>query len=96
MLKNAYLQIRERLLKDKPVPKVAMAIDLRDPISWRGSGVQHHGVLMHAERGLSLRLPQILSIPETELVYRETLSRWIAQIIEIMSASPSRSLALKS
>lgn len=89
-LKRSYLEIRDGMLRDTRIPRVAMAIDPLDTISWPISGVKHHGVLMNAERGLSLRLPQTLSTLGTKELYREILSRWVFQIIRMVRENPSK------
>jgi hypothetical protein len=82
LLKESYLRIRDRLLADNPSPKFAIAIDPLDRISWRVAGVKHHGVLMMAKRGLSLRLPEALISGENETPYKKILASWLIQVLE--------------
>ena len=89
VLKTSYLAIRERTLGGKPIPKIAMAIDPLDTIFWRISGVKHHGVLMSAERGLTVHLPQTLTTLETKPLYREILSRWVLQAVRLARENPA-------
>ncbi|HZD41578.1 MAG TPA: hypothetical protein VE131_12710, partial [Terriglobales bacterium] len=89
ILKSAYIEIRDHVLRDSSIAEVPMVIDPLDPISWRIATVKHHGVLMRAERGISLRLPSILSTAEMKRAYRNILTRWVSRIIEIESDPPA-------
>ena len=83
-IKSSYLTIRDRVLGGEPIPKIAMAMDPLDTILWGISGVKHHGVLMSAERGLTVRLPQTLTNLEAKQFYREVLSRWVLEAIRLV------------
>jgi hypothetical protein len=80
-LKNAYQRIRDRVLSN-PVTPIAMRIEPLDQISWRNSGVKHHGVLLVAEKGLNLRIPPFVEPAET--IYTEILARWVDEAIRII------------
>jgi hypothetical protein len=79
VLRESYLRIRDKLITDSRVPKIAMAIEPLDKISWRVSAVKHHGVLMIAEKGLNLSLSRILSVPANKARYRDILASWITE-----------------
>jgi hypothetical protein len=87
-LKDAYAQIREQLTKGQDVPKLTVAIEPLDSISWRTSGVKHHGVLLVAEKGLNLLVPQFLSHGFAEELYTEILSRWTDRVIGLLRENP--------
>jgi len=50
--------------------------------------VKHHGVLLIAEKGLNLRMPQILSPDSAEGIYTEILSRWADNAIKMLRENP--------
>ncbi len=87
-LKESYLRIRDQLTADSAAPKVDIAMDPLDKISWRVSGLKHHGVLMIAEKGLNLRLPRALSSSEAKNKYREILCLWAAEAFKIIDENP--------
>ena len=87
-LKAAYMGIRDRLALGKEAPRLEMAIEPLERISWRDSGVKHHGVLLIAEKGLNIRLPQSFSSNAGERVYAEILCRWIEQVLVVLRDNP--------
>ncbi|MBI2349765.1 MAG: hypothetical protein HYV05_14075 [Deltaproteobacteria bacterium] len=87
-LKAAYMGIRDRLAPAKGAPRLEMAIEPLERISWRDSGVKHHGVLLIAEKGLNIRLPQSFSSNAGERVYAEILYRWIEQVLVVLRDNP--------
>ncbi|MGB7951186.1 MAG: hypothetical protein WCH75_26190 [Candidatus Binatia bacterium] len=84
ILRESFLRIRDRLVIDEGIPKVSIAIDPLEKLSWRVTGMKHHGVLMSAERGLNLRLPQILSAAAAKAVYARVLSLWINETLRLI------------
>ena len=89
-LKDAYMQIRDQLSGKQEVPMLRMSIEPLDRISWRAPGVKHHGILLFAEKGLNLRVPQMLSGDLAEKLYAEILSRWAVRAIEILRENSLR------
>ncbi len=87
-LKEAYTRIRDRLAAGKEAPRLEMAIEPLERISWRDSGVKHHGVLLIAEKGLNIRLPQSFSSDSGGELYAEILSRWIDEVIIVLRENP--------
>src|SRR5574341_773573 len=83
-LKAAYMGIRDRLAPAKGTPRLEMAIEPLERISWRASGVKHHGVLLIAEKGLNIRLPRFFLSNSGEQLYAEILSRWMDQVIVVL------------
>lgn len=88
ILKQAFLRIRDQAVEGRTTPRIGVAIEPLDKISWNVSGVKHHGVLMIAEKGLNLRLPRALSIPAVKTVYRNILGSWIAEAIVMARENP--------
>ena len=94
-LKNKFLQIRDRSIANGATPKIALAIDPVDQIHWRVLGVKHHGVLMLAERGLTVRLPRALAKSAVKALYSEILSAWFSQALTLSNENPDHLPALQ-
>ena len=75
-LKEAFARIRDREIEGRNVAKFDIAMDPLDALSWNIDGFKNHGVLMLAERGLSLRLPASLSNEPAETAYGKIFSQW--------------------
>ncbi|MBI2987426.1 MAG: hypothetical protein HYY45_11725 [Deltaproteobacteria bacterium] len=90
ILKETYARIRDELVPKGQAPRLEMAIEPIERISWRVSGVKHHGVLLIAEKGLNIRLPQFFSSDSGERLYAEILSRWVGQVIVVLRENPGR------
>ncbi len=88
ILKRVYSQIRDRLLEGKDVPRLPMALEPADRISWRADGIKHHGILLIAERGLNLRVPPLPHPASAEEEYAEILYRWVDWAIKILRKNP--------
>ncbi|HXV80440.1 MAG TPA: hypothetical protein VEG60_11215 [Candidatus Binatia bacterium] len=80
-LRQSFLRVRDRLLIDSEIEKVGIAFDPLDEISSSVSGIKHHGVLLSAERGLNLRLPQSLSANPMKSIYKTILADWISEAL---------------
>jgi hypothetical protein len=89
-LADSFALIRNRVIKDGDAPVVDLALDPLDEISWRVSGIKHHGVLMLAERGFNLRLPAMLAAEPVKRVYMRILSEWVLQSLEMIRNNPDR------
>jgi len=89
-LKEAYDQIRDQIIAGREAPSLIMAIEPLDRISWRVSGVKHHGVLLIAEKGVNIRLPQFSASEPTEELYTEILSQWVDKVITFLRENPLR------
>lgn len=87
-LKEAYARIRDGLIAGRKAPRLEMAIEPLERISWRVSGVKHHGVLLIAEKGLNIRLPQSFASDSEEGLYAEILSRWVDETIVVLRENP--------
>lgn len=90
ILKQAFLRVRDQAVDGQATPKIGIAMEPLDKISWNVLGVKHHGVLMMAEKGLNLRLPKALSLPAVKTVYRNILRLWIAEAIAMARENPLR------
>ena len=88
-LKEAFIWIRDRPVAGREGVRLEMAIEPLDRISWRVTGVKHHGVLLVAEKGLNLRVPQIL-VESDEALYTDLLSQWVREAIIILRENPFR------
>lgn len=87
-LKETYARIRDRLMARRKTPRLEMAIEPLERLSWRVSGVKHHGVLLIAEKGMNIRLPQSFSSDSEEGLYAEILSRWVDEAIIALRENP--------
>jgi hypothetical protein len=87
-LKDSFTRIRNRLLNDRPLPEISLAMEPFEQMSAPLSGIKHHGVLLVAEKGLSLTLPTILSNGEIRSAYKEVLSSWIAESVKLVKEHP--------
>lgn len=90
ILKDSYIQTRDRWLGEKPIARLSIAVDPLDRVSRGVSGMRHHGVLMIAEKGMNLRIDQrSLSKPENS-VYGEILSEWVVEAVRLVRENPQR------
>lgn len=89
VLKEKYLQRRNGALLGRGIEKTEIAVDPLDEIAWSIGGLKHHGVLMHAERGLNLRLPARLASGPARDAYRSILSQWIGDAIAVATQDPA-------
>jgi hypothetical protein len=89
-LKEFFERARDRKVYDGSLPRVPLALEPLDKISWQVSGIKHHGMLMSAERGLNIRLPQSIAAEPAKTVYREILHDWITLALAVaQNAFPS-------
>ena len=79
VLKKSYAQIRDRLISSGDLPRVEIALNPLDDISWNADGVKNHGVLLLARRGLILQIPPALADARVSAVYQSILAAWINQ-----------------
>jgi hypothetical protein len=88
-LKESFLRHRDRALTDTDIARAAIAIEPLEEISWNVAGFKHHGVLMHAARGLALRLPTSLASGAAKSVYKNILSQWVNDAVAMTMANPA-------
>ena len=79
VLKSTYGQIRDRMIATRDLPRVEIALNPLDDISWNSDGVKNHGVLMLARRGLILRIPNVLAGDHVRVVYQDILAAWVSE-----------------
>jgi len=77
VLKQSFARIRDRLTVNGDLPRVDIALNPLDDISWNSDGAKKHGVLMLARRGLILRLPSVLAADPVRAVYQNILAAWV-------------------
>ncbi|MGH7798539.1 MAG: hypothetical protein ACREQ2_27045 [Candidatus Binatia bacterium] len=94
-LKAAFIRIRDRVAGNSEIPKVEMALNPVDEISWNVTGVKNHGVLLLAEKGLILRMPKIISTAHVKAGYTKVLTGWVAQALPAVMQNPSRLPAME-
>ena len=84
-LKHAYAKIRDENIKGLKTPRVEIALDPLDNISWNTFEVKNHGVLVLAEKGVVLSLPRITTQPQFKRVYRNIITDWVIEAAAIAS-----------
>jgi len=57
-IKNSFVRIRDTVFFGSTVPKLKIAVNTLDTMSWRPDGVKNHGMLLLADKGLVLSLPK--------------------------------------
>jgi len=83
-LKASYRRLRDESLGGWPaVPKVDVAIHPLDDISWTSYGVRNYGVLLLAERGLVIRLPQALAAGDNFAAYDDVVTAWVRHALNL-------------
>lgn len=89
VLETAFSSARDHALEGRSIPKLEIALDPLDKISWRAAAVKHHGVLMIAKKGLDLRLPPAWATPSVKAFYEEILGPWIIEAMNHARANRS-------
>ncbi len=90
-LKEKFYRRRDVTLAHSGVARIAMALEPLDEIDWDAGASKHHGVLLAAERGLSVRLPTSVASGDAAPVYRKILAEWTEDAVELAA---QRSLSL--
>jgi hypothetical protein len=88
IIKQSYLDIRDRLIGMQAIERLPMAISPLDSISWESSAIRHYGLLLVAERGMSLLLPEKLFSGAAMSLYTEIFSRWMTEIVRMIRENP--------
>ncbi len=76
LIDRAYLEIRDRQIGARAIEKVPLLFAPVDKVSLVASGIRHHGVLMIAEKGVSLRIPEKVLSGANLSVYGQVFSEW--------------------
>jgi hypothetical protein len=88
-LKETFVRIRDRELEGSGAPRIDLALDPLDEMSWHVGGIKHHGVLMLAVRGFNIHLPSLLSAPDAKRVYQRIFSKWVMESIDVAARNPA-------
>ncbi len=90
VIDRAYDEIRDRVIGTKDIEKVPLSLAQLNRSNFDVYGIRHHGVLLVAERGLSLRIPEKLFSGPYESVYGLVFSEWIRKVESLIRDQPSR------
>jgi hypothetical protein len=77
---RTYQEIRDRLIGATAIDKLSLLFAPVDQVSLGSAGIKHHGVLMIAEKGLSLRIPENLLSGRDLSLYGQVFSEWIKKL----------------
>jgi hypothetical protein len=88
IIKQSYLQIRERLIGGEGVKRLTLLMSPLETITWEASAMRHHGLLLVAERGLSLRIPEKHFSGAAMSLYVDIFSTWITEIVRLIQENP--------
>jgi hypothetical protein len=81
---RAFTEIRDRFIGASAVEKWPLLIAPVDRVNLVASGIRHHGVLMIAEKGISLRIPEKLLSGANLSVYGAVFSAWIKRLANLV------------
>ena len=97
-MKESYAQIREQEIAGRELPRVEIALNPLDDISWNSDGVRKQGVLMQARRGVILRIPREVTDEPFRAVYQKILATWVsaARSVSLDSRVPQQETDLTS
>ena len=90
VIKQSYLDIRDRVIDSKAIGKMSISLDPFAAISWPASGLKHHGVLLVAERGLSLSVPENFLSASNLGVYGDIFTAWVKEIERLVRDNSER------
>jgi hypothetical protein len=76
-IKESFVRIRDEFTAATGVPKVEIALNTLDDVSWRTYDVKNHGVLMLADKGLILRLPKQVTGSPNRRAFRDLVTTWL-------------------
>jgi hypothetical protein len=95
IIKQSYVAACERFGAVGTVHKARLSIDPIDRISAETSEISHHGVLMIAEKGLSVRIPEKFLAGQNLPVYGEILAAWLKDITRLIYENPRRAARIE-
>jgi hypothetical protein len=87
-LKEKFLGRRAHALAGSGIEAVDIALEPLDKIHWRVSGLKHHGVMLLAEKGVSIRLPARLASGAAFDAYGNILTGWIEDVAGLVTEEP--------
>src|SRR3990172_4094516 len=76
LIDRAYIEIRDQYVGTRAIEKLPLLFAPVDRVSLVASGSRHHGVLMIAEKGVSLRIPEKVLSGANLTVYGQVFSEW--------------------
>jgi hypothetical protein len=88
IIKQSYLDIRDRLIGMQAIERLPISIGPLDRISWKSSAIRHHGLLLVAQRGMSLLLPEKPFSGAAMSLYTEIFSSWMTEIVRMIRENP--------
>jgi len=80
LVDRAYIEIRDRHIGAKAIEKLPLLFAPVDKVSLVAAGIRHHGVLMIAEKGVSLRIPEKVLSGANLRVYGQVFSEWTKKL----------------
>jgi hypothetical protein len=88
IIKESYLKVRDRLIGTQAIQRLPILISPLDSTSWESSAIRHHGLLLFAERGMSLRIPEKLFSGAVTSLYTDIFSTWMTEIVRLIRENP--------
>ncbi len=85
IIKQSFTAQRDRVVGARAIEKLSISMDPLEAISWQAPGLSHHGVLMVAERGLSVRIPEKFLSADYLSVYGDIFSAWVRDIENLVN-----------
>jgi hypothetical protein len=89
-ISRLYVAAGERIGKPRSFKTIPLSIDENDRLRSHTWGIRHHGVLMVAEKGLSLSIPEQFLAGEDLSLYGAVLSEWVNDITLLLDKNPRR------
>jgi hypothetical protein len=89
-ISRLYVAAGERIGKPRSFKTIPLSIDETDRLRTHTWGIRHHGVLMVAEKGLSLSIPEQVLAGEDLSLYGAVLSEWVNDITLLLDKNPRR------
>ena len=80
LIDRAYIEIRDRHIGARAIEKLPLLFALVDKVTLVASGIRHHGVLMIAEKGVSLGIPEKVLSGANLSVYGQVFSEWTKKL----------------
>ena len=76
LIDRAYIEIRDRHIGARAIERLPLLFAPVDKVTLVASGIRHHGVLMIAEKGVSLGIPEKVLSGANLSVYGQVFSEW--------------------
>jgi hypothetical protein len=76
LIDRAYIEIRDGYIGARAIEKLPLSFAPVDKVTLVASGIRHHGVLMIAEKGVSLGIPEKVLSGAYLSVYGQVFSEW--------------------